>query len=339
MPHLPADVWLVLGMATLTVAAGVPLILASVRIHRDLQLAVVDDADLTPPQREHYQRLDLAAGALGYRPCLNFRALNLAGPSLTRAYLSEAEPAVLGAHCMAASAGGGHNYEEWYTRHEEGTTLTTRNCEISTLFERMPHQVIQESVGMRDLAALRERHRAGERELLARHPRHPDRRKLLEETVDFHRRWCDHQVAQGRLVPLPDGALRPSLSTALRGVGNYFNPLADNFTLPRFALALLGGLGLPLLACWAADPAAPLRPAGFPRLPLDPRLTLGLGWALGGATVGAVFTSKEFVWGALLGWAALRLFRTGGLELTLALLMAVTAQAVAHWRMRRRQLV
>jgi hypothetical protein len=338
MPHLPADVWLVLGMATLTVAAGVPLILASVRVHRDLKLELVDDADLTPAQREHYQRLDLAAGALGYRPRLNFRALNLAGPSLTRAYLSEAEPAVLGAHCMAASAGGGHNFEEWYTRHEDGTTLTTRNCEISTLFDRMPHQVIQESVGMRDLATLRERHRRGEMELLARSPRHPDQRKLLDEAVEFHRRWCDHQVARGRLVPLPDGALRPSLRTALRGVGNYFNPLADNFTVPRFALALLGGLGLPLLGCWAADPAAPLRPTGLPLLPLDARLTLGLGWVLGGAAVGAVFTSKDFIWGALLGWAALRLFRTGGLE-ALALLMAVTAQTVAHWRIRRRQLV
>lgn len=159
---------------------------------------------------------------------------------------------------------------------------------------------------------------------------------------DYHRRFCDFQDSRGLLLPANEmGRHHLTVKTALRGVANFFNPLADNFTLPRFLVAFAVGTGLPLLAVWLIDPQAAGRPAGLPVIALtvlERRAMLAGACALAGGAVGWIFTSKQTVWAALLGYLPLRL--AGGAGTTLAaLLMAVVAEIVARIRLRRDLLV
>src|SRR5262249_42606155 len=81
------------------------------------------------------------------------------------------EHAVLGAHCLRSASVidervvSGHNYVEWITKYEDGTTLTTRNAELRDLFDLMPHQIRQEGVGITDPLVLKARHDAKAAEL------------------------------------------------------------------------------------------------------------------------------------------------------------------------------
>jgi hypothetical protein len=264
-------------------------------------------------------------------------------------YLSDHESAVLSANCLRAAAVidenaiSGQNYLEWTTEFHDGTTLMTRNVELSSPFDRMPHQIVDDWIGQRDPLALKARHVAHVAKLLDRHPRHPHGRDLLAEFRDFHERWCAFQESRGLLVPAAAGRHHASVKTALRGVAFFLNPLADNFTLGRFAAAVGIGLGLPLLVTWWIDPSALWRPAGLPPLPMAlpfARLpALALAYAAAGAVVGYLFTGKAFIWAALLGYVVLRLTGVTGAELLLAPWMGLVAERVGGYRARRQALV
>lgn len=335
-----------LGLALLV---GVPAIRLGLWLPRYLEFETVPDDALTSAQRAHYERLDLSLAPLAYFPRLTF-STNLQGATLSRVYLCDHDTAVLGAHCLRGanvideSQASGTNYMEWITRYEDGTTLMTQNVELSEAFDRMPHQIKQKYVGVSDPKALKQRHDRRGIELLSRQPRSPHRGDMLAEYRDHHVRFCDFQASRGLLLPVgPDGRHRVTVKTALRGVLNFFNPLADNFTLPRLA-AVLFGAGLPLLVTWLLDPQAPGRPAGLPTVPqigdLSRWIALGIAYGVGGAVVGYVFNTKHLVWAALLGYLPLRLLEApAGPAALAALWMAVVAERVAHFRQRRLLLV
>jgi hypothetical protein len=346
---LPPELWILGVVLGLALVVGVPAIRYGVWLPRELEFEILPDHALTGAQLAHYQRLDVRLAASGYTPRFNFTVTNMQGATLSRVYLCDHDAAVLGAHCLRGHAAfdestpGGQNYLEWITKYQDGATLTTRNAELSDLFDRMPHQVRQVCIGVVDPLALKARHDRKAAELLARGPLYAHGRDLLAEFQDFHRRFCAFQESRGLLVAGAGGRCHPTVKTALRGVWNYFDPLADNFTLPRFLLAVVLGAGLPALATWLTTPGAVHRPAGLPVLAVEPALrlaTLGLVYAAAGAVVGWVFTGKAFIWAALLGYLPLRLLTPHpGAELLLAFEMGLVAEWTARMRIRRELLV
>jgi hypothetical protein len=335
---MPVEIWILAVFLAAVVLVGLPAIRFGVHLPVELDVVTVPDHELTEGQARHYRRVDDAVRAVGYAPQLNFTVGNFQGATLTRVYTGAYDAAVLGVHLMRGHSAVGdaptaHNYMEWITKYDDGSTFTTRNAEIGELFDRLPHQVLEQAVGVTDPVALKARHDARARAFLPRGPRHFTAEQTMSEFVDYHRRWCAFQRERGLLVPNADGArLHPTLRTALRGVGNFLNPLADNFTLPRFALAVAVGAGLPALAAWA------IHEGHVPPALRWPALAAAVTAA--GATAGAIFTGKAFIWSLVLGYVPLRLIGDDRLaQVVAALWMGFVAEWVARWRDRRRMLV
>jgi hypothetical protein len=330
----------------MTVVGGVPAIRFGVWLPHELQFEVVPDSLLTDAQRAHFGRIDVALSAMAYFPRLTF-ATNLQGATLSRVYLCDHDSATFAAHCLRAArvipdTPAGQNYLEVETRYEDGTTLTTVNAELSSVFDRMPHQVKQKCVGVGDPSLLKARHDRKAAELAARQPRSPHGVDPLEEFREFHRRFCDFQVARGLLVPVnAAGRHHPTIRTALRGVANFYNPMADNFTPGRLMAAVLAGAGLPLIAAWLVDLQAAGRPEGFPFIAFPPAQRvafLGSMWLMAGGAVGWIFSSKQMIWAAILGYISLRLTH-GSASVLAAVVMAMAAEAASRIRLKRAVLV
>ena len=347
---MPVELWVLAATLLAFATIAVPAITRSVHLPRELAIETVPDEELTDRQRIHFQTLDAALTGLGYRPLVNFQVTNLPGANLTRIYRGEHDAAVLGASLMKAQSvlpgarEAGQNYLEWITKYEDETTLTTRNVPVSDLFERMPHQIRQDFPGASDVARLKARHDSRAQELLPRGPRFPHGRDWMAEYRDYHRRWCAFQESRGLLRHDAEaGVYRATVRTAWRGIANFLNPLADNFTLGRFVLGLLLGAGVPALGILAAaDPAVVAwltrttgLTAGLGRL-----LLLGAAFTAGGAAVGWLFVWKSFVWALLLGYLPLRLLAPGaGVEVMVVLWMGFMADRVAAFRQKRELLV
>ncbi len=322
---MPPELW-ILGFVFILIAlVGVPAIKRGVHLPREMILETIGDEDLTDTQRTYFQRLDAEVATLGYTPLLNFIARNLQGANVTRVYRSDYDAAVLGASCLKGRSAvdeseSSQNYLEWVTKYEDGTSLTTRNVTIAELFARMPHQLLHDYPGMAS-AALKARHDRHAEPLRVRGPRFPHGRDVLQEFRDYHRRWCTFQDSKGLLrFDAQADVYRATGKVAWRGVANFLNPLADNFTLPRFVAGVLLGAGVPALAAATAQ--------GLPML--------FAAFVVAGAAIGWLFTSKSFVWALLLGYVPLRVAVVGtGTALLLILTMGLVADRVARYRFRR----
>lgn len=346
---MPIEVTLLVVVLALALVVGVPAIRLGIWLPRDLEFEVFSDDRLTEAQRAHFTRLDAAASTLAYFPRVTFSVVNMQGPTLSRVYLCDHDPAILAGHCLRGASViderhvSGQNYLEWITRYEDGTTLTTLNAEIAQVLDRMPHEVKQKCLGVRDPAALKALHDRRAEALAPRVYRSPHGRDMLGEYRVHHLRFCDYQVSRGLLTPVENGRHHVTVKTALRGVANFFNPLADNFTLSRLAAAVVIGVGLPMLGIWITGPEAGVRSADLPALlnTVYARWSgLAFAYALGGAAIGWLFSSKQFVWAVLLGYLPLRLLDAAAGPATLgALWMGFVAERVAAFRQRRELLV
>ncbi len=228
---------------------------------------------------------------------------------------------MLGASCLRGAnfldekAQAAQNYVEWITKYTDGTVLTTLNAALSEVFDRMPHQLRQRFPGVTDPTRLKTQHDRRAADLLARQPLFAHGRDLLEEYRGFHRRWCAFQESRGLLRHDAEaGGCRVTRRLAWRGVLNYLNPLADNFSLRRFLPAICVGTGLPAMALWITGDHARLallaQAAGLPASWAALGLLLAA-TTIAGAVVGWLFEGKSFVWGLLLGYLPVRLL--GGL--------------------------
>jgi len=356
VPSLPPDLWVLVVVLGLSLLVGVPLIRATVHLPARLETELVPEEALDPRQRGHFQALDAALAGAQYRPLLTCRAPNLQGANLMRIYGSDVEPAVIGAAVLRSKeTAAGHlaqSYLEIITELEDGQRVYTRNPQTADLFDVPPGRQIEDLPGVSDPLKLLARHRLRVTQVKRSSARYHHGRDLLAEWREDHERFCRFQVERGLLRPDPSGErYRATTRLALRGVFSFFNPLADNFTLPRFAAGLLLGMALPALTIVATAGPAEALPHGLQWLqPLAGRIALseparlaavGGAFALAGAAVGFVFTSKALVWGLLLGYLPLRLLDTGlgAWSWGFVLLMGWAADSVARWRHRRATLV
>lgn len=343
------ELWILAVVVSAIALVAVPAIVRGSLLPRELELETVQDAALTDAQRRYFQRLDARLATIGYAPIANFVATNLQGANLTRVFRSDYDPAVLGASSMRGvnfvdeTKQASENYGEWVTKYEDGTSLNTLNASVSDVFDRMPHQVRQRYPGVADLTRLKALHDRAAEGLRQRQPRFAHGRDVVAEWKDHHRRWCQFQETRGllRQDTTADG-YRVTQRTAWRGVLNFLNPLADNFSVPRLLLGLIGGAALPSAWLWlSSDPAflARLRET-VGRVPgLEFALAL-VAFALAGAIVGWLFEGKSFVWGLLLGYVPLRLHGSLlGEGMLLLLVMGFVADRVSWWRSRARAVV
>ena len=254
MWDIPWDVALFGVVVLAFFCVGLPLITRRVSVPRKIDFKIVSGDELTHEQTRYFVDLDPSLLEMGYRPVGNRRTLNMQGRALIRTYMSDADPAIIMMNLMTAGAAGAGehpmNYLEIITRYADGTILSTRNAEISDVLEALPTHIIQEQKGVRDPAKLKLAHDERARSLLIHGPVFSRPDEFEQAFDDFHERWCLHQIDRGLLVPRSDDAqqLRPTVKAGLRGIANFLNPVADNFTLPRFLLAVILGLVVPVAA-------------------------------------------------------------------------------------------
>jgi hypothetical protein len=350
--HPAVDLVLFAVSVVAFLAIGLPLITRQVFIPAVVEFDRIADHELSPEQSFHFARLDVEMLELGYRPAGTRRPTNMQGDALVRLYFSAVDPAVISANLITAKVPVGNeqsaDYLEIVTQFRDGTTLSTRNAEISDVLDRLPDHILVERRGLPDAARLKKEHDARAAELLAHDPIHRRPEEFETAFNEHHRRWCDHLLERGLVRRSPENPeiLRPTVKTGLRGILNFINPLADNFTPVRFLTGAVFGLIAP--ACgilWIRGPGALVvaRAAAALGLAGDTGSVIALAIVVGisGAVVGLVFVEKSFIWSFVFTYVLLRLIAPTGFLATVALCVwaGALADRAGRWRQRRRRLV
>jgi hypothetical protein len=327
----------------LMLVLGLPLVTSRVCLPVKIQFEEVPPQKWTPGQAVFFQEADAKLSPQGFHPFATFRMANLPGTNLNRAYGNSSDPARILLTLMAGPGGQiTNNYTEIISKYQDGTILSTKNSNVSAMFDEMPGRVAQTFPAIRDLEELKRCHDSKAATLVTRGPSYRDEAKFFDEFQDYHRRFCEFQQSHG-LVKFDQkaGVYRPTVWMGFRGIRNFLNPLADNFTWPRFAAVVLFATVLPVVVIWwSASIMDWLRS----RTGLDPTdaylVALGLAFTLAGGVVGYVFKHKSFVWALLLGYIPSRLLgATVHGQVFYCVWMAFVAEFLGRWRTQRERLV
>lgn len=218
---------------------------------------------------------------------------------------------------------GGEFYIRFYTR-TDGTTLTVgvlfpmagsaQNClELSTIFEGMRIYTLNLQIsefcpqppwmkmfihpGAVDGETLLNLHRQHVADNVKTGTPLAKHGSFYDECQKHHSRYQDYQVERGYYKIGSTGQIvSPTLKMAMRGVINFFNPFADNFTPVNLAKVYLGSMSLIFmgwmcyfsdLGGWIDDPTYSLLARSF---------LLGLSYMTAGSIIGYVFKAKSFIW-------------------------------------------
>jgi hypothetical protein len=347
------DLWVWGLLVAPVVVAGVPLLLATVRVPRTLELEEVADSDLDPTQRSWFDGIGQQLRTLGYETGVTFRAPNLPGENLSRAWVGGMDGSV--AVALALKDERGHsvlseNLVEFNTEFSDGSFVNTRSTAVTDLFDLPAGYArhIHPTRSPRTLKQLHERH--CQRQKVAAVPVQAS--ELLARMGDFHRRWIAHQLDRGLLRVVDDEWCGATVRLALRGIRSFFNPFGDRFSPLRLLVGLAAGLTAPLLVAIALSlPSLSLVPQVQSVIPVSSHLaevlTLAPALLLAAAAVGWIFESRAVVWAPLLasgvGWLALpasspdAFARAAWLGVLLA--TPVLANGVSNLRHRRQALV
>jgi hypothetical protein len=329
---------------------GLPRIVGTIHIPAEVELQEVPEYELTDRQRIFFEAVDSKLSAMGYSPAITYRAVNMQGHNLLRTYLSDSDYAIITLTLLRSEIENAEDqsthYLEVITRFADGALAITRNAELSEVLEFLPDQFVQDLRGVREPSELKARHDRRLESFQLRSAVQLRRDDLFDRFREFHSRWCEHQVAQGLMRYDGDvGLYRLTTRTGLRGIRNYLNPLADNFTWRRMVAAVVLGSILPALAVAAVRfPQSPVRDWLLERLGLADNhllwLACGVAFTIAGSAVGAIFSAKAFIWSFILAYVPLRLLGPAGLlPLWFSLWTGFVAHRVSSWRMRRHELV
>jgi hypothetical protein len=329
---------------------GLPRIVRNITIPGAVDLEEVSDSELDDRQRIFFDDMDAKLRGIGYLPAITYRATNIQGHNLLRTYLSDSDYAAVTLTLLRSEAKDAEDqsthYLEVVTRFADGTLVITRNAQLSEVLEFLPDQHVEDFRSVRDPGALKTRH---DRRLERFHLKGAvqlSREDLFDRFREFHQRWCQHQVTRGLMRYDGDGDVyRLTTRTGLRGIRNFLNPLADNFTWSRFLLAVVLGSILPSAAIFSVYyPHSPVRDWLVANLPLASNHLLlaacAVAFTVAGTAVGALFTGKAFIWSFVLAYVPLRLLGPAGLlPLWISLWTGFVANSVSRWRLRQERLV
>jgi hypothetical protein len=294
------------------------------RCRGGLEYREVPESELTPAQKAFFDEQDRKLAACGYAPLCCYRILHLDGRNIARLYQSAANSGIAFVAAMTKS-NISTSYLELVQDFQDGTRLSTRNTQFSTVFDHGPKDILQEFPAVREPEELKRRHEHRLRRLGLIPVSTGDKDLIFKRGADHQRRFCEYQVSRGLLrFDAKSDSYRATYRTGLYGIRNFLNPFGDNFSLPRFFLALAAGLGLPAAAAHFAAPS----------------WAVWLCYLAAGAVIGYLFTGKAFTWGFLLGFAASRLWPQHQLESALlGLAMGVATEAGRRLRNRLERLV
>jgi hypothetical protein len=320
---------------------GIPAITRTVWLPRNLQCEQISRDKLTPRQAAFFDSYDKKMAEMAYFPISTFRVTNLKGQNLNCAYANSADPA----RCLVTMIGIGPSFTtclEIVTRFADGTRLSTKNTQLSSVLAIMPNRIVQQFPGIQDPIELKRRHDEKAETLQNRSPEFRSPSTYFSDLDEYHQQYCQYQESKKLLrFDTATGLYRATYRTGLRGVANFLNPLADNFTVPRFALGALLGAGLPLIAATQhAQIVAWLSSSGAANSAMAGLLLTPLACTLAAIAIGTIFTRKAFIWALVLGLLPGKLLAlTTGLSLGSGVWMALVADFAARFCTARRKLL
>jgi hypothetical protein len=345
-------VWAILVVPVLVL--GVPVLMASVRVPRRLELEQVPEEQLSAGQRRWFAAVGQRLRELGFESAVTFRAPNLPSRNLSRAFVNGLDGSVALAVALSDARPGStlsDNVVEFNSEFGDGTFVNTRSTSVSDLFDVPPrhYSFVHRT---RDLAALKRHHErhcsphqtAGVRSVRA------DR--VLVRLSNFHESWIAHQIGRGLLRVRDAEWCGPTLRLALRGIASFFNPFGDRFSALRLVGALASGVASPLVVALAlGHPSVAATSIVQSLAPMSNHLaeilTLAPVFVAAAAAVGWILESRAVMWAPLLaslvGWLVLPASTPdpAARAAWLAVLLATSAVAngVSNARHRRQALV
>lgn len=339
--HLDSESVRLLVTVGIIFLVGIPAITRTVWLPRNLQCEVVPPDKLTPRQATFFNSYDKKMAEIAYFPLSTFRVINLKGSNLNRAYTSSSDPA----RCLVTMMSIGNSFTsclEIVTRYADGTRLSTKNTQLSSVLATMPNRIVQQFPGIQDVAELKRRHDRKGETLLSRSPEFRPQSAYFSDLDEYHQQFCQYQESNHLLrFDTAAGLYRATYRTGLCGALNFINPLADNFTVPRFILGALLGAAIPLIAATEhARILSWLSTFGTTNLALVGGLLTPLACTVAAIAIGCIFTNKVFIWALVLGLLPAKLLAlTTGLSLGSGLYMAFVAHWTARFCISRRKLV
>jgi hypothetical protein len=282
-----------------------PKVKKNVTLPREFQWQEIPEASLSPLAQSFFKTVDAGAAPLFFQPILNFQMLGYRIPTEIRLYYND--QAATGLLASIFRAAQPLTVFEFTTRFADDSEVDTSNSQMSGVFRKPAWVLYERFPGVTDLRALFEKHRARveARKIQGFEPRFQPLAKLMDEIKRSQDRQVQYQVEQGAIrLDQAASLYRPANPMAFKGIGNFINPLANDFTLPRLLLGLGLGLGLTLGGVWLADFIGWLDhlrqewPSFTPaRIAL---LAYAPGFVLAGLAVGWVFPRKGLLWGFLI---------------------------------------
>jgi hypothetical protein len=336
------------------VVFGVPVLMASVRVPRRLELQEVPEDQLGGAQRRWFADVGLRLRELGFEPAVTFQAPNLPSRNLSRAFVNGMDGSVALAVALRDERPGSalsDNVVEFNSEFGDGTFVNTRSTSVSDLFDVPPlhHSYIHRT---RDLRALKRHHDSHCRPYQAAGVRPVRADRVLARLAEFHQVWIAHQIARGLLRVRDTEWCGPTLRLALRGIASFFNPFGDRFSALRLLVAIASGGAVPLLVALALNhPGVPVISIVQGLVPMSNDLAVILALApvfiAAAASVGWILESRAVMWAPLLaslvGWLTLPASTPDAIARAAWLLVLLATSAagngVSNARHRRQALV
>ncbi|MCP4895692.1 MAG: hypothetical protein GY906_01855, partial [bacterium] len=188
------DLILFLSIIALFFILGLPLIIKKVWLPVVLEIEDYEESDFTDRQRIYFDDLDAEMVALYFRSARTYSVTNLQGPNLVRTYLSDSDPALVHAMALRSEAGAVEtnalNYIEVATRFSDGTSISTRNGDMSSVFSEPPHNTVVIRRLLRNATDLKADHDRRVSKVQERGPLFMGADKLFDAIQEHHERWC-----------------------------------------------------------------------------------------------------------------------------------------------------
>ena len=320
-------------------AIGIPTIMKTVSLPTELKCEPVPPSSIDSRQMAFFESYDKKLAEIGFFPFSTFRVSNLQGTNLNRAYMSSTDPARCLLTLMSIK-GSFTNCLEIVTRFSDGTRLSTKNTELSTVLAVLPNRIVQQFPGISDPVELKRRHDAKAATLQDRMPEYRPQSTYFTDLNQYHAQYCQYQVSKNLFrFDAAAGVYRATYLTGLRGIYNFLNPMADNFTVRRFLLGLLLGAAPPVVVATQHQHILSwLITVSADNAFLFGNLLVPTACTLSGIAIGSIFTKKNFIWAILLAYLPAKLLSTG-LPFGYAIYMAFVADFAARFLNARRKLV
>lgn len=264
---------------------------------------LIDDASLTPEQKNYIAPIDAQLAALNYTPLCTYQVINF-GANMVRQYFNPTDRASCTLTIVEIRVTVGNRVSvknshvvNFTTRFSTGQWLITRNMEHKDVLDTPDFRTIQECLHTTSLVQLKKIHdrRAATFGIPLSPPSSVE--ALFEESDVDNARTAEFRVQHGSYRLNAEGnAYLLTDKVFNRGIRNHFNPFAGRLSVPVAIFSILVSAVLPLFGILKLAPA--LEDIGrSSHLPISPeRLAILSCYVLTGIILGFITESQNYVW-------------------------------------------